>query len=183
MCSYDIADALGAICHERIRQSLMIIRLDDGSIDITSISIQKRTRQGDPLSPIFYICLMEVSSSLHDLQPVTKSGQHDHLLFADDLIILSSNATVFRQLHQRVVAYMNHYDQELSASKCCYWATIFNGHNKRPQDPKVQLKIGGARMQQIPLQNTGGIWEVTPDYNGSPPTASLLLCTLTLNSG
>ncbi|KAG2186651.1 hypothetical protein INT44_002875 [Umbelopsis vinacea] len=174
ICSYDIGDAFGSISHERIQQSLELIGLDDRAIDIIlsmytdlkgwvdtpngptgMIPIERGTKQGDPLSPmIFNICLLDLSLSLNDMRSPAESNQHNHLMFADDIIIMSNNAQQFRRLHNHVTEYMNSHRTQLNPTKCCFSATLPSGHTKRKQDSNVRLRINQEYVRQVPLTDS-----------------------------
>ena len=110
--------------------------------------IRKGTEQGHPLSPeLFKLFLLELSDTLntkdHKNPPYLGNIPVTHLLWADDLILLSLNTQDAQNQVNKLHNYCQNWGLEVNSSKTKLM--IFNNrHNQQ-----VSLKLGQEVIQQV----------------------------------
>lgn len=168
LCSYDFTDAFGSVELNLVEISLRAAGFDDHSTAVimsnyygygfwiktneTSPVIYQRRglKQGDPLSPILFNVVIESLSRSINQEAKTSLG-FNHLLFADDLVVMSDTRQNLIKIHENVISWCENNGININVFKCRLLANLHGGGAHRRDDEFTILTVNGQRIPQAKL--------------------------------
>jgi len=99
----------------------------------TPLEVNRGVRQGDPLSVLLFLAVMDWATSVLDpnIGVSIAKAKLNHLAFADDLVILSSTADGLQKNLDNISSNLGCSGLELNPAKCATFRLKIDGEKKK----------------------------------------------------
>ncbi|RXG59362.1 hypothetical protein Avbf_09278 [Armadillidium vulgare] len=120
------------------------------------LPINRGVRQGDPLSPFVFNCLLDsvLAEIPEGLGVPLGDGEVSHLAFADDVVLLSSSRSGLQAILEHYLGGVSLIGLHPGMNKCSSFAIVVDGKRKRWLWDKTPFAVGGQPMPALSCRET-----------------------------